>query len=112
MNTLPTAADVILAQAQAAQANAAASASNSSKAKSIHWVNIYPLDDSTKIGGFPIDHKPKIVEACLSDPKFAQAYFGGLTANPFVRYEYQQAGVSRKPEQTIDVASVMAQFKG
>lgn len=105
MNTLPTAADLVLANAVSAQANTAATA----KPKNQHWVNIYYAGGTGKIGAFPIDSETALVAACQSDVNFAQAYFGSK-GNPFVEYVYQQAGVSNKPKPAIDAAAIMAAF--
>lgn len=92
MNTLPTAADVILAQAQAAQAN---TASTTAKPKSKHWINLYrkgsraPVD---QIGGMPIDHMPDWVAACQQSEHFPQKVFG----NALVDAYYAESGVSSK----------------
>jgi hypothetical protein len=108
MNSLPTAADVVLANAVAAQAESAPTAT--AKPKNDHWINIYANDESGKIGAFPIDARPGLVTACQSDVDFAQAYWGGPD-NDCVRYVYQQSGVSSKPKPEVDVAAVMAKFR-
>lgn len=103
MNTLPTAADVILAQAQAAQAN---TASNAAKPKSKYWINLYrkgsraPVD---QVGGFPIDHMPDYVEACKSSEAFVTNAF----STPLVDAYFAETGVSSKTPIAQDLSAFM-----